>query len=103
MGPSLRELGSRRGDPRLLQQRLGSVRRPERVVAEEAPHTLRSGHQGDVGVHLHRWRCTPPPCGESCRRRAEMTTEDVQLSSADRVLFPEDGITKGDLFEYYRH
>jgi bifunctional non-homologous end joining protein LigD len=26
---------------------------------------------------------------------------DVRLSSADRVLFPGDGITKGDLFEYY--
>jgi bifunctional non-homologous end joining protein LigD len=25
----------------------------------------------------------------------------VNLSSADRVLFPEDGITKGDLFSYY--
>jgi bifunctional non-homologous end joining protein LigD len=25
----------------------------------------------------------------------------VTLSSPDRVLFPEDGITKGDLFEYY--
>jgi bifunctional non-homologous end joining protein LigD len=28
-------------------------------------------------------------------------TPDVTLSSADRVLFPEDGITKGDLFTYY--
>jgi bifunctional non-homologous end joining protein LigD len=26
----------------------------------------------------------------------------VELSSRDRVLFPEDGITKGDLFDYYR-
>ncbi|MDP9304089.1 MAG: non-homologous end-joining DNA ligase [Actinomycetota bacterium] len=26
----------------------------------------------------------------------------VNLSSPDRVLFPEDGITKGDLFEYYK-
>ena len=26
---------------------------------------------------------------------------DVQLTSADRVLFPEVGVTKGDLFEYY--
>ena len=26
---------------------------------------------------------------------------DVRLSSADRVLFPESGITKGDLFDYY--
>jgi bifunctional non-homologous end joining protein LigD len=25
----------------------------------------------------------------------------VELSSADRVLFPEDGVTKGDVFEYY--
>ncbi len=30
-----------------------------------------------------------------------MTETRVKLSSADRVLFPEDGITKGDLFEYY--
>jgi bifunctional non-homologous end joining protein LigD len=28
-------------------------------------------------------------------------TREVRLSSADRVLFPEDGITKGDLWEYY--
>jgi bifunctional non-homologous end joining protein LigD len=27
--------------------------------------------------------------------------KDVTLSSADRVLFPDDGITKGDLFAYY--
>jgi bifunctional non-homologous end joining protein LigD len=26
---------------------------------------------------------------------------DVHLTSADRVLFPEDGVTKGDLFSYY--
>ncbi|HWG57364.1 MAG TPA: non-homologous end-joining DNA ligase [Gaiellaceae bacterium] len=26
---------------------------------------------------------------------------DVRLTSADRVLFPQDGITKGDLFAYY--
>src|SRR5881398_1179324 len=29
------------------------------------------------------------------------TTTRVKLSSADRVLFPDDGITKGDLFDYY--
>jgi bifunctional non-homologous end joining protein LigD len=28
-------------------------------------------------------------------------TPEVKLSSADRVLFPEDGVTKGDLFAYY--
>ena len=29
------------------------------------------------------------------------STRTVNLSSPDRVLYPEDGITKGDLFEYY--
>jgi bifunctional non-homologous end joining protein LigD len=28
-------------------------------------------------------------------------TRDVRLTSPDRVLFPDDGITKGDLFAYY--
>jgi bifunctional non-homologous end joining protein LigD len=28
-------------------------------------------------------------------------SHEVELSSADRVLFPDDGITKGDLFDYY--
>src|SRR5438094_1165732 len=31
---------------------------------------------------------------------AEMRT--VKLTSPDRVLFPEDGVTKGDVFDYYR-
>jgi bifunctional non-homologous end joining protein LigD len=30
-----------------------------------------------------------------------MSDTRVKLSSADRVLFPDDGITKGDLFDYY--
>jgi bifunctional non-homologous end joining protein LigD len=28
-------------------------------------------------------------------------THEVSLSNPDRVLFPDDGITKGDVFEYY--
>ena len=30
-----------------------------------------------------------------------MPEHAVSLSSADRVLFPDDGVTKGDLFSYY--
>ena len=30
-----------------------------------------------------------------------MSGSKVELSSADRVLFPDDGITKGDLYAYY--
>src|SRR5918996_1689582 len=35
-------------------------------------------------------------------REARRGKRVVRLSSADRVLFPGDGITKGDLFDYYR-
>jgi bifunctional non-homologous end joining protein LigD len=31
-----------------------------------------------------------------------VTARTVNLSSPDRVLFPEDGVTKGDVFDYYR-
>lgn len=31
------------------------------------------------------------------------TTPDVQITHPERIAFPQDGITKGDLAEYYRH
>jgi bifunctional non-homologous end joining protein LigD len=31
----------------------------------------------------------------------QAVTHEVKLSSAERVLFPDDGVTKGDLFAYY--
>jgi len=27
---------------------------------------------------------------------------DIEITNKDKVLFPQDGITKGDLIEYYR-
>jgi bifunctional non-homologous end joining protein LigD len=35
-------------------------------------------------------------------KRTSHPSRSVRLSSPDRVLFPEEGITKEDLFEYYR-
>jgi bifunctional non-homologous end joining protein LigD len=35
-------------------------------------------------------------------RVARRERRSVRLSSADRVLFPEEGVTKGDLWDYYR-
>jgi bifunctional non-homologous end joining protein LigD len=34
-------------------------------------------------------------------RVARRGRREVRLSSAERVLFPEDGVTKGDLWDYY--
>jgi len=38
---------------------------------------------------------------EAKERVARKENREVRLSSADRILFPDDGITKGDLFAYY--
>src|SRR5205823_6030042 len=60
------------------------------------PPGARARGAGDRQPSLAAAAALPP------RPRAEAVTREVKLSSADRVLFPEDGITKGDLFEYYR-
>jgi bifunctional non-homologous end joining protein LigD len=38
----------------------------------------------------------------STNRPKSVPVAEVKLSSPGRVLYPDDGITKGDLFEYYR-
>jgi bifunctional non-homologous end joining protein LigD len=38
---------------------------------------------------------------ESGRGGSGRASREVRLTSADRVLFPDDGVTKGDLFAYY--
>ena len=43
----------------------------------------------------------PAVAGSDATREVTRGRRVVRLSSADRVLFPNDGITKGDLFEYY--
>jgi bifunctional non-homologous end joining protein LigD len=39
--------------------------------------------------------------GSDSTREVKRGRRVVRLTSVDRVLFPEDGITKGDLFDYY--
>ena len=36
------------------------------------------------------------------KSRIEVDGREVDVSNVDKVLFPDDGITKGDLIEYYR-
>src|SRR5262245_56100673 len=52
---------------------------------------------------VHCARCfLDPKWIQRAQSLGAMTTKTVNLTSPDRVLFPEDGITKGDVFEYYR-
>ncbi|MEX2457871.1 MAG: non-homologous end-joining DNA ligase, partial [Actinomycetota bacterium] len=41
------------------------------------------------------------PASDARRREVRVGRRTVALSSPDKVLFPDDGITKGELFEYY--
>ncbi len=54
----------------------------------------RRHRRGALRAGVHRRRPAVPDPGRA-------VTHEVKLSSADRVLFPDDGITKGDLFDYY--
>lgn len=40
--------------------------------------------------------------GSSANRRVSIDGREIELSHLDRVMFPADGLTKGDLVEYYR-
>src|SRR6476646_9314733 len=75
------------GDPR--QPPLGQLDREPRRSRGRGRAARRPAAGGDL--------CDPEP------REPDLGEETVKvkLSSADRVLFPDDGITKGDLFDYY--
>jgi bifunctional non-homologous end joining protein LigD len=47
--------------------------------------------------------CATPGCSESARHREgpRVSRAPLTLSHPEKVLFPDDGITKGDLFSYY--
>ena len=36
-------------------------------------------------------------------KKMKIGAHTVELSNLDKVLFPDDGITKGDLIDYYQH
>jgi bifunctional non-homologous end joining protein LigD len=43
----------------------------------------------------------PGEVTDRAKRVVRRGRREVRLSSADRILFPEDGVTKGDLWDYY--
>ena len=47
-------------------------------------------------------RAGGPPRGAAADRAARRASRALKLSNLDKVFFPDDGITKGDLLAYYR-
>src|SRR5207247_1613933 len=79
----------RRADPRRLRLHPGVPRRADDARRED--HADLRGHE-------------PDPAPRDRARDAEGAARipaRIGLTHADRVLFPDDGITKGDLFAYY--
>ena len=57
---------------------------------------------GGGAARRSRSRVRPSPaCAEEVQP-APSASRSVRLTSPERVLFPDDGLTKEDLFEYYR-
>ena len=79
----------------------------ERVVA----HLVSTSSAGELAESDRQALADAPPKVDRRRRvpcrdrhaclRGAAPVKEVKLSSADRVLFPDDGVTKGDVFEYY--
>src|SRR5689334_2869807 len=75
--------------------------------ANESPSTARRSPKRFVRASAARTTVMTSPCSPSTPfasgilLRLTPMSPEVQLSSADRVLFPDDGVTKGDLFRYY--
>src|SRR5213078_3911593 len=84
----------RRGDGRHDRRRSSPRRvRVHAGVSRRADDARREDH-ADLRRHESN-----PAARDRTRDVARLTK--VELTSADRVLFPDDGITKADLFDYY--
>ena len=85
-----------------------------RGAAAAAARLLRVDQSGDLAAgpraaprpRTHRGGARLPGVPSALDRGAVLdaalrVTREVRLTSADRVLFPDDGFTKGDVFAYY--
>jgi bifunctional non-homologous end joining protein LigD len=64
--------------------------RPARADAKRAPSPTRPS------------RTSPKPDARPKRRRAGNPPEEVEITHPDKILYPDDGITKADVITYYR-
>ena len=100
--------GSRSAD---VHERVG--RRTTMSSTARACSTIAARSAGSRAVRRRARRDRRATSTRCCRRAVRVpeprehhldgarVSHEVKLSSADRVLFPDDGITKGDLFDYY--
>ena len=47
------------------------------------------------------WHRPDEPKGSASARRSGKVPDEIELTSTDKVMFPKQGITKGDLLDYY--
>ena len=84
----------------------GWSRRSAGDISRRTPSGVRRGRFRPGAIAFKRYngsalreiRVAPHRTGTT----RSMAPRSVRLSSAERVLFPDEGITKEDLFEYYR-
>jgi bifunctional non-homologous end joining protein LigD len=90
--------GSRWLEPRLVAE----VRYKEWTEGGQLRHPVLLGLREEA---LPGGLLEPTPPGKGKRggsAKPKSSTPDLRLSNLDKVYFPEDGYTKGDLIDYYR-
>jgi bifunctional non-homologous end joining protein LigD len=87
---------------RLLRQPAWLRMRPDKDSREcELPEDARTRASDDDGPEEESER-EPPADSPVPARSEDGPLPEVHLTNADKVFWPGEGITKGDLFEYYR-
>ena len=95
-----------------LRTRLDAIEVAEAAVHEGRRACRGCARTGCVRRSSCRWRSSNGPCTASCgtrgcsasastRTRATSCREHAVITHPEKVLFPDDGITKGDLAAYY--
>jgi bifunctional non-homologous end joining protein LigD len=108
--PSLTARGkARKEEPEMAQERpatttssrtrrekpAAAAKRPKRAVAKRQPAKAAGARRAPTALAARTARVTE-------REELPAETGRAKLTSEDRVLYPKDGYTKRDVFEYYR-
>jgi bifunctional non-homologous end joining protein LigD len=93
-----------RGRFALVRMRGGRGGKPQWLLIKGKDEYARPDNDGAAAEALPRtWKAKPAaPAFTASGRKAAAQPGPVAVTHADKVLFPELGATKGEVFEYYR-
>ncbi|MDC0710337.1 DNA ligase D [Stigmatella sp. ncwal1] len=84
-------------------QGLRTDKKPQEVVREQVPSPRKAATKSKAPRKSGARRAPSALSARATRAKAPPETEELaRLTHGERVLFPQEGLTKRDVFEYYR-